>query len=116
MTYLVGKEDRKKTPPGKQGVFAKLPGGDQLYTFVPSALRRRTTVGRPTLSIVLIAAAESLRVMKRFSSSNQKRFLIRLGRNLREVLPVILRPIPFFFFAIPRIEYRLPVTGTLPVT
>ena len=65
-----------------------------------SILRR--TAGKPFLSIVRIAAVERRRLTNWLSSGSQSRLFFRFGRKRRLVQPVIFKPIPFFFLAIPR--------------
>ena len=69
----------------------------------------------PFLSIVRRAEVERRKVTNRFSSGIHRRFTTRFGRKRRFVQPVIFKPIPFFFFAIPRRVYLRPELGFFPV-
>jgi hypothetical protein len=82
------------------------------YPFLTS----RRTASTPLLSIVLNAAAERRSVTNLFSLGIQTRFENKFGKKRRFVQPVILRPIPFFFFAMPLRVYFRPLEERFFVT
>ncbi|EPJ21242.1 hypothetical protein CP02DC23_0185 [Chlamydia psittaci 02DC23] len=60
------------------------------------------TFSKPSLSMRRKAEAEILSLRNLFSSVDQSLLVTILGKKRRGVFPVTFRPIPFFFFAIPR--------------
>src|SRR5262245_52790526 len=73
--------------------------GFRLTGFFTSPLRMALTATRIVLTVPLISTLTRC----------------RFGRNRRLVVPVILRPTPPRYFALPRYRFLLPLTGFLPV-
>lgn len=87
------------------------------YTVCPFLRRSAMIADIPFLLIVLSTLVLMRRLTYRFSSGNQKRFFRTIfGKKRLFVTPVVLRPIPFFFFAIPRRVMLLPTRVRFPLT